>query len=249
METQSPSAPLIHSRMIAIMRETDAIGKDSKNQQQGFKFRGIDAVMNAMHPVFSRHGVYLTTEVLEHNHIEKTTKNGGALLHQWAKVRFSFFAEDGSSINVVTVGEAMDTADKSMNKCMSVALKYALFQMLLIPTEDDPDNDHHEPRPQQRQEQDRPPERKPATANQVAAIERIYAAHLHAIQASIAKRGYKTLADLSFDEASNLLSDSESIIAKLAAKSAPKTQEQPAHDPTNVEIRRGTISSDDVEEY
>jgi hypothetical protein len=41
------------------------------------------------------------------------------------------------------VGEGMDSADKSSNKAMAVAFKYACFQVFCIPTEemtnDDPD--------------------------------------------------------------------------------------------------------------
>lgn len=50
---------------------------------------------------------------------------------------------DGSSVETVNVGEAMDSADKGMNKAMSIALKYSLLQMFLIPTEEpkDPDRD------------------------------------------------------------------------------------------------------------
>jgi hypothetical protein len=47
------------------MREIGAIGKDSKNAQQGFMYRGIDAVMNALNPVMAKLGLFLCPEVLE----------------------------------------------------------------------------------------------------------------------------------------------------------------------------------------
>jgi hypothetical protein len=52
---------------------------------------------------------------------------------------------DGSSVTTVITGEAMDSGDKATNKAMSVALKYALLQMFLIPTDDmrDPDATTH----------------------------------------------------------------------------------------------------------
>ena len=48
---------------------------------------------------------------------------------------------DGSSVETVNVGEAMDSGDKGFNKAMSIALKYSLLQMFLIPTEEQKDPD------------------------------------------------------------------------------------------------------------
>ena len=40
----------IHTSISKIMSEIGAIGKDQTNKQQGFKYRGIDDVMNALQP-------------------------------------------------------------------------------------------------------------------------------------------------------------------------------------------------------
>jgi hypothetical protein len=66
-------------------------------------------------------------------------------------MKFTAYAEDGSSVSSTTVGEAMDSGDKSMNKAMSTAYKYALMQIFCIPTVDDKDteNQTHEPKPKQ----------------------------------------------------------------------------------------------------
>ena len=55
------------------------------------------------------------------------------------------YAPDGSNVSCVVVGEAMDSGDKSCNKAMSAAFKYAAFQLFCIPTEEmlDPDNEVH----------------------------------------------------------------------------------------------------------
>ena len=52
---------------------------------------------------------------------------------------------DGSYVDTVNVGEAMDSGDKGMNKAMSIALKYSLLQMFLIPTEEPKDPDKETP--------------------------------------------------------------------------------------------------------
>ena len=133
--------PMIFAAMADILNETGAIGKDRKNQQQGFMFRGIDDLYNALHSAFAKHGVFILTEVLTHEQSERTTKSGSAMYHHLLTARFTFTARDGSSVAAVGMGEAMDMADKGVNKCLSIALKYVLFQAFLIPTEEvkDPD--------------------------------------------------------------------------------------------------------------
>ena len=132
----------IHGRLAAIMADAKAIGKASRNQQQGFNFRGIDAVMNHLHPVFARHGVVILPEVLAERHEDRQTKSGGNLIYRILTVRFTFAAEDGSSVASTVIGEGMDSGDKAANKAMAVALKYALTQMLLLPYDEvDPDGD------------------------------------------------------------------------------------------------------------
>ena len=75
--TKNPGpVPAIHAAMLAVMEEVGAIGKTSKNQQQGFMFRGIDAVYNALHPAFVKHGVFVATEVLDRHETEIRSKAG-----------------------------------------------------------------------------------------------------------------------------------------------------------------------------
>ena len=122
----------------------DGIQKDRSNQQQGYKFRGIDDCLNALAPLLSNHGLIIYPEVLEREVVERQTKNGGALFYVTVKVKYAFVAvEDGSSCAAITYGEAMDSADKATNKAMSAAYKYAVIQTFCIPTEGDNDADAH----------------------------------------------------------------------------------------------------------
>lgn len=133
----------IYGAIAAAMNEIGAIGKNKRNQQQGFQYRGIDDVMNALYPILSKHGLFLAPEVLEHTREERTTKSGGNLIYSILKIRYTMYADDGSSVSAVVIGEGMDSADKSSNKAMSVAMKYAMFQLFCIPTEEmiDPDGE------------------------------------------------------------------------------------------------------------
>lgn len=135
----------IYQAIINVMGDLGAIGKEKKNTQQGFMYRGVDDVMNALQPLFKKYGIFIVPEVLEHTREERTTKSGGNLIYSIMKIRHHFMAEDGSEVVSTTIGEGMDSADKSSNKAMAIAFKYACFQVFCIPTEEMPDPDANTP--------------------------------------------------------------------------------------------------------
>jgi len=133
----------IHKAIVACMRDVPHVGKDRRNSQQGYNFRGIDDMYNALHPVLCAHGVYATSEVLRSQREERQTKGGGVLTYTILEVKFTFYSDvDGSCVSSTMVGEAMDSADKSSNKAMSAAMKYALMQLFCIPTADVKDTEY-----------------------------------------------------------------------------------------------------------
>lgn len=139
----------IYQTISDVMSEIGAIGKDTKNQQQGFMYRGIDAVMNALNPALVKHKLFVVPEVLEQTREERQNKNGTNLIYSICKIKYTFFAEDGSSVSATVIGEGMDSGDKATNKAMSIAFKYACFQVFCIPTEEmvDPNAEVHEVKP------------------------------------------------------------------------------------------------------
>jgi hypothetical protein len=124
----------------------DGITKSRKNVQQGYNFRGIDDVYNALSPLLAKHGLCILPRILTRACEERQTKSGTAMFYVTVEAEFDFVcAEDGSKHTVRTFGEAMDSADKATNKAMSAAYKYAAFQAFAIPTEGDNDADAHTP--------------------------------------------------------------------------------------------------------
>lgn len=138
---------LIHEAIVKVMHDCGAVGKDAFNQQQKFKYRGIDAVMNALNPAMKKNGIFAVPHVTDVHREERESRNGGVLIYTVATVRYTFYATDGSSIDAVVCGEGMDSGDKSMNKAMSAAFKYALFQTFCIPTEEMIDSETDSPEP------------------------------------------------------------------------------------------------------
>ena len=139
MSTEAKT-PKIYEALIKANELVGAISKDNTNQQQGFKFRGVDDVYNRLHPILAKCGIVIVPEVVSYEVTERQARNG-VLLYTRATIRHHFTASDGSSVTTLVVGEAMDSGDKGMNKAMSIALKYALFQLFTIPTDEDKDPD------------------------------------------------------------------------------------------------------------
>lgn len=173
----------IYKAINEVMKEIGAVGKNQKNSQQGFMYRGIDAVMNAINPALTNHGVFVVPEVLEQTREERTTSKGNLLIYSICKIKFSFFAEDGSHIEAITIGEGMDSGDKATNKAMSIAFKYACFQVFCIPTEEmvDPDAECHEVKPKKEAQKSMTDEEKNAQMMEEVGKELISAVQVKAL--------------------------------------------------------------------
>lgn len=139
----------IYQAIPAIMGEINAIGKNKRNTTQGFMYRGIDDVMNAINPALVKNKVFIVPEIMDQMREERKSNKGANLIYSICRIRFKFFAEDGSSVEAVTIGEGMDSGDKATNKAMAIAFKYACFQIFCIPTEEmkDPDAESHDLQP------------------------------------------------------------------------------------------------------
>jgi hypothetical protein len=133
------------------MDSVGAVRKADRNSSQNFNFRGIDAVVNAVSPALRHYGVVVTPELqsVEYGTVE-IGKNRTAMGHVRVVVKYTFTAEDGSSLTATVPGEAMDSGDKATAKAMSVAFRTALLQALALPTDEpDPDSQSYERAPAQ----------------------------------------------------------------------------------------------------
>jgi hypothetical protein len=133
--------PKIYSAIIDAMGQISAVSKSRTNGTQGFAYRGIDDVMNELHSILAKSRIFIVPTVLAEERTTGTTSRGGTMFYTRLKIKFTFYADDGSNIESVVIGEAMDTGDKASNKALSIGLKYALLQVFCIPTEDDKDPD------------------------------------------------------------------------------------------------------------
>lgn len=142
-------AGLIYKKMVDVMKDIGPVSKDQKNAAQGFKFRGIDQFVNAVHPALIKHGIFVTTETLSYatelRDVERSSGKRGVDKHVTLTMKYTFHAEDGSHISSTIPAEGLDSGDKATNKALSAALKYALIQTFQVPTEDMEEADRNSP--------------------------------------------------------------------------------------------------------
>jgi hypothetical protein len=124
-----------------VMKAVGGIAKKDRNQSQGFNFRGIDSVVNAVSPQLQKFGVVVVPSVEDYEYATvEIGRNRTAMGHVRVRVRYTFVGPKGDAIAATVVGEAMDSGDKATAKAMSVAFRTALLQALCLPT-DEPDPD------------------------------------------------------------------------------------------------------------
>ena len=142
MENKLPIAQALNE----IMKAVGGIAKKDKNTAQGFNFRGIDSVVNAVSPALQKFGVVVIPSVEEYDYqTVEIGRNRTAMGHVRVKVSYTFIGANGDAIKATVVGEAMDSGDKATAKAMSVAFRTALLQSLSLPTDEvDPDAHSYE---------------------------------------------------------------------------------------------------------
>ncbi len=76
----------IYQAINFIMQKGYAVGKDRKNEQQRFFYRGIDDVMNVFQPLMAEAGIFIVPEVLEAKREDRQTAKGGNLIYSVLKI-------------------------------------------------------------------------------------------------------------------------------------------------------------------
>lgn len=144
-ETPADDTGLVHRRWVEVMRTVLGLGKNQRNPQQGFNFRGIDAVMNAVGPALREHGVMILPNVTDITTERYETAKGAVMQGVIVHVEYTVMAEDGSAFTGSAYGQAADSGDKAVSKAMSVAYRTFLLQALTLPTDEpDPDMEVHQ---------------------------------------------------------------------------------------------------------
>jgi len=141
--------PSVHCAWTAVMRDVLAVGKTGVAKMPGsgsFRFRGVDAVVDAVGPALREHGVIVVPHSVKQVAVnEYESKSGARMVNRIVKVVWRMYGPRGDYFTAESFGESSDSGDKSMSKALSVAYRVVLLQSLCIPTGDrDPDEFVHE---------------------------------------------------------------------------------------------------------
>jgi hypothetical protein len=173
--TDNATPPAEHNVIRAINEITaelarEGISKNRQNQQQGFKFRGIEDVYAALAHKLAAHKLAILPIVEERIETVRTSSKGGNLYSVALRVRYEFWsASGGASWSATMWGEAMDSGDKATSKAASMAYKYMAFQVFCIPVAGQDDADAETPPPSKPAAEQSGAAKKAAHASQKAA--------------------------------------------------------------------------------
>jgi len=109
------------------------IGKEEKNEQQGFQYRGIDALLNTIGPVLAEAGIIALPTVVKMERGSIQVKSGSVWQHVQVTIKYTFYSDDGSRLEAVVEGEGTDPTDKATAKAMTAAYKAVMVQTFSIP--------------------------------------------------------------------------------------------------------------------
>ena len=137
--------PNIYAALSAAMEDVQAVGKGGRNTQQGYNFRGVDQVVNAVGPIFRKHRIIPVPHHCVAQHRDVRTSNDKPSREVTVSATYRFYGPAGDYVEALVPGESMDSGDKGTPKAMSVAYRIVLLQLLCIPTDDpDPDQESFE---------------------------------------------------------------------------------------------------------
>ena len=70
----------IYEAISNVMKDVGVVGKGDSNDFDHYKYRGIDAVMNALNPAMIKNHVFVTPTVLESTREERVGSKGTKML-------------------------------------------------------------------------------------------------------------------------------------------------------------------------
>ena len=132
----------VHQRMADAIADMGPIAK-GRSSGVNYEFRGIDAVMNALHPILAKHGLTLAPKVWDDWQVNMLTDSKGRSVTQ-ALFRVSVMVRgaDGDELELGPgLAQSHDYGDKAVYQAQQNAIKYVLLESFCIPTHADEDMD------------------------------------------------------------------------------------------------------------
>jgi len=147
----------LREKIVGIMGEVGAIGKDQSAKGLEYSFRSIDAVLAKVQPLLTKYGVFYVPTVKDlkietRTERRRRTYEGQSydreIAHMRAIATVDYTVHDSESdemLTVTVIGEGLDNSDKACAKALTYAQKAFLIQLLAIPAQDVIDPDYERP--------------------------------------------------------------------------------------------------------
>jgi hypothetical protein len=129
---------------LAVMEKVRRVEKTRRmvSANGGYQYAGAEEIISEIRPAMVTNGLSIApvrSELILQDKLHLASNK--AMTHSVLKVTFRLSHVSGQQEEIETFGEAADSMDKSINKCMTAALKYALLQTFLLQgAHDDPDD-------------------------------------------------------------------------------------------------------------
>jgi len=142
MSTITTDGPAILSSLDAVNQELQAIGKNQ--QGYGYKFRGIDDVLNTLNPLFKKHKILTRREGIQCDRVVRKNDKDKSIVEVFVQCEYVFTSLiDGTEFRSAGFGEGQDSSggDKASSMATSNTYKYVIFEMFNIATDEQRDSD------------------------------------------------------------------------------------------------------------
>jgi hypothetical protein len=140
METQQLEPLKILESLQKVNNELTSIKKDQEGY--GYKFRGIDQVLNMLSPLLKKHSIIVRREVVNFQRGQYKDTKDRMVNTVTIVFKYHFTSTiDGSFVTSMGIGEGEDRGDKATGCAISNSYKYVIFEMFNIATDDMVDSD------------------------------------------------------------------------------------------------------------
>lgn len=145
-DKEQPERLNLRQKLVACMQEIERVEKRGENTAQRYKYVMAADIIDAARTVMAKHGIaFMANEERIESLPDYQTKSGATMSVVRVVMRFTFLDSDSDDrLEIISTGEGQDSGDKAVYKGKTGAIKYALQQMFLMSTGDDPEDDRGE---------------------------------------------------------------------------------------------------------
>ncbi len=227
----------LYRKLAAVAGAIEAVEKDSRNKDQGYRYASPASVMSAVKPLMAEQHLAIVPHLVEFSENDSGQRSSGGKPFILNRVLMHYHVLDGDSGEEMVVpwqGQSGTYGDdKGLAKAQTIALRTFLIQLFQIPAEDpETDPDARDARPPARQQQQPPP--RPPVANGSKASSADLIGEWKFLRAALkdageTQRAIKTTVFTTMTEA-DFKTDIAAMTARIDAIRAQQAAEQPNDD-------------------